>query len=304
MSPLRSLLISFAALPPPLKGALWMVAGCSLLASINVLVRFLSAELHPFEIAFFRNAGQLAFMLPWLFSRGLVVLRTKRLGAHMVRAVTGLSAMLCWFTALSIMPVAEVTALSFTVPLFATAGAALFLGEKVRLRRWSATGVGLIGTLIILRPGMFEFTGGAGLVLVAAALIAASVLMVKSLSGTDSPNLIAFYMGFFMAPLSLGPALLVWETPTLTTFMWLVLLGGVATAAHLCLNRAFAAADASALMPFDFIRLPVAAGLAYMVFGETADAWTWVGAGVIFGSTFYIARRETRLSLRSKPRRP
>ncbi len=273
-----------------------MILGCAFLGSINVLVKFLSGRVHPFEIAFFRTAGQLVFMLPWLFRRGFRVMRTERLGAHLARAVTGLSAMLSWFTVLSIMPVTEVTALSFTAPLFATVGAALLLGETVRLRRWSATGMGFIGALIILRPGVMEFTWASGLVLVAAALIATSALMVKSLSRTETPNAMVLYMALFMTPMSLVPALFVWETPDLDTFLWLVVLGGIATLAHLCINRAFAAADASAVMPFDFVRLPVAAGLAFVFFGELADLWTWIGAGVIFTSSFYIARRELLLN--------
>ena len=296
MSFIRSLSATVRAFPAPLKGALWMILGCSFLGAMNVLVRYIATEVHPFEIAFFRNLGQLVFMLPWLISRGFLAMRTERLGAHLVRALLGLTAMLCWFTTLSIMPVAEATALSFTVPLFATIGAALILRETVRMRRWSATLIGLLGALIILRPGIVEMTDASILALVASAFIAAAVLMTKALSRTESTAVLVVYMALFMTPLSLVPAVFVWETPSLEMFLWMVVIGGSATVAHLSINRAFASADASAVLPYDFVRLPVAALVAYMVFGEAADAWTWLGAGVIFSAAVYIARREIRMA--------
>ena len=285
----------FAGLPGPVRGAVWAVGATACLGTLNVLVRFVSTDLHPFEIAFFRNFGQFVFMLPWLWSVGIGVMRTERLGTHVVRSTVGLAAMLCWFTALSLMPVADATALSFIAPLFATVGAALFLGETVRARRWTATLIGFVGAVIILRPGLETLDLAAGLALAAAAFMACSMLIVKSLSGTENPNAMVLYMGTLMTVFSLPPALFVWETPSFEIAGWLVALGAVATMAHVCITRSFAAADASAVMPFDFIRLPVAALLAYIAFGEVADMWTWVGAGVIFASSVYITRREAKL---------
>jgi drug/metabolite transporter (DMT)-like permease len=287
MSPHRAAAVRIARLPGPIRGAFWMTVACGCLGSMNVLVRYVSAEVHPFEIAFFRNLGQLVFLLPWLMGNGLPALRTRRLKTHVVRAFTGLAAMLSWFSALSLMPVAEATALSFTAPVI--------LGETVRLRRWSATLIGFVGALVILRPGVAEFSWPAVLALVAAALMAVSALFIKSLSRDDSPTAIAFHMALMMTPLSLLPALMVWEMPSPEMLGWLVVLGATATVAHLGLNLAFAAADASAVLPYDFIRLPVAAALAYLAFGELPDAFTWIGAGVIFAATLYITHREARL---------
>lgn len=301
MSLYRSLTTLFATFPPPLKGALWMVAGCSGLGGMNVLVRYISTEVHPFEIAFFRNLGQLVFMLPWLMSQGFLAMRTQRLGAHVIRSLLGLAAMLCWFTTLSIMPVAEATALSFTVPLFATVGAALFLRETVRLRRWSATFIGLLGALIILRPGFVELTEASVLALISAAFIASAVLMTKSLSRTESAARIVLYTALIMTPLSLIPAVFVWELPSPAMLFWLVVIGGMAAASHMFINLAFASSDASAVMPYDFVRLPVAAVIGYMAFGEGVDVWTWLGAAVIFISAVYVARREIQLARQSAP---
>ncbi|TCS64774.1 DMT family transporter [Varunaivibrio sulfuroxidans] len=282
----------------PTQGALWMIAACVCLGVLNVAVRYISQELHPFQIAFFRNAMQLLIMLPWVLSRGVGVLRTKRLRGHFLRSLSGLAAMLSWFSALALMPVAEATAITFTAPLFATMGAALFLGESVGRRRWGATAVGFVGAMIILRPGVGSFDGAHMLAIMAAVFISASGLIIKSMSRTDAPNVIAAYMGMFMTILSLPFALFVWRTPSAHALGWAAVIGILATSAQLCLNRAFRVADASAVVPFDFVRLPAAALVAYIAFGEAPDMWTWVGAGVIFTSGVYIARREARLHAR------
>ncbi len=281
-------------MPAATRAGLWMVGFCASFAGLTAIIRHVSGELHPVEIAFFRNAFGLLFILPWLARAGLGSLRTRRLGLHALRAGTGTLAMIFLFTALAWMPLAEATALTFTAPLFATAGAALVLGERVRLRRWSATLVGFAGTLVILRPGAEAVTPAAAAALAASAFIAASMLAVKALSRTEHPNAIVLYMGLLMTPLSLVPALFVWTWPEPATWGWLALLGLVAMVGQLMMARAFAAADASAVLPFDFARLVFVALFGFALFGERPDAWTWVGAGIIVAATVYIARREAR----------
>ncbi len=284
------------AIPAPIQGALYMTAAAACFSVMNVLVRLAAVELHPFEIAFFRNLFALAVMLPWLARTGMGALRTERLGMHVVRAVSGLIAMYAWFTAVTLLPMAEAVALNFTVPLFATVGAALVLGETVRARRWSATLVGFAGVMIILRPGFAEITPIMGLPMLAAVFMAISVLMVKSLSGSEQPATIVLYMAIFMTPLSLIPALFVWTWPGWTTLGLLAALGCMATIAHLWLTRSYALADASAVIPYDYARLPFVAVIAYFMFGEAPDLWTWVGAAVIAASAVYIARREAQVA--------
>ncbi len=154
MPPDATLAAAVSRIPAPTRGALWMVLSCLFFAAMSALVRHLAGELHPFELAFFRNAFGLLFILPWFWRSNLASLATTRIRLYGFRAVISTGAMLCWFTALTLMPIAEVTALSFTAPLFATVGAALFLGEVVRLRRWAATLIGFAGAMIILRPGI------------------------------------------------------------------------------------------------------------------------------------------------------
>ncbi len=284
------------AIPVPVQGALYMTGAAFGFAVMNAIIRELSQALHPFEIAFFRNLFSLLFMLPLLFRGGGLALRTERLGAHLLRALIGLGGMLAWFSALASLPLTEAVALNFTVPLFATIGAALFLGEVVGIRRWSATAVGFLGVLIILRPGFTEITPVMSLPILASLFMASAMLMVKSLSRTETAGTVVLYMVLIATPLSLIPALFVWRWPDTTGLLLLLLLGGIATLAHLAFSRACARADASAVIPFDYLRLPFVGVIGYLVFGELSDLWTWVGAGVIAGAAIYIARREARLA--------
>ena len=265
------------------------------MAALAALIRSLSATLHPFEIAFFRSFLGLMFILPWLVRSGIPAARTKRLRLFSVRAAIGALAMLTWFYALSIMPLADAVALSFTSPLFVTAGAALFLGEDVRARRWTATVIGFCGAMIILRPGAGTLSLAALLVIFAAATMAAAGLMVKELSRTEPAKIIVLYMVLFMSPLTLIPALFVWRWPSPMEFAWLAGLAAVATAGNFAYTRAIVEADISVVTPFDFVRLPFAAALGFFAFGEVPDRWTWIGGAVIATASIYVAHREARL---------
>ena len=281
---------------PTLRGPAMMVGACAGFAAMMAVVRHVSPEIPPLEAVFFRNFFGTVFILPWVFYTGWARLQTGRLRMHLLRAVLGFFSMLLLFTALSLLPVADVTALSFTAPLFATIGAALLLREHVGARRWTATMVGFCGALVILRPGMSTFSGASLVALASAVAMAAAQLSVKSLSRTEHPNAIVLIMGLLMTPMSLVPALFVWTWPSWSTFWWLVLLGLVATIGQVFLVRAMQAADASAVMPFDFSRLIFASALGWLAFGERLDTWTWIGAAIICLATVYIARREAKLA--------
>ncbi|MDD9876697.1 MAG: EamA family transporter, partial [Magnetovibrio sp.] len=224
--------------------------------------------------------------------------RTERLGLFALRALFTCGAMLTWFYAVSVVPIADVTALSFVAPIFATIGAALFLRETVRARRWTATAVGFLGAMIILRPGLVELTPGHWAALASAGFGSITVLIIKSLSRTENPTKVVFYVGLFLIPVSAVLAFTVWETPAPEMWIWIALIGPVATFAHVTLVKAMSLADASAILPFDFARLPFAALLGWLAFGELSDAWTWVGAAVIFASGAYIGHREAQLGRR------
>ncbi|MEX1109566.1 MAG: DMT family transporter, partial [Dongiaceae bacterium] len=285
-----------ADLPQPLVAALWMVGACFFFAALNVVIRHAAQIVHPFEVAFFRNFFGLAFMLPWLVRAGFSGLRTGKLKLYGWRAALGLVSMLCWFQSLGMIPVGKAVALSFAAPLFSTFLAATLLKEKVGIRRWSATLIGFAGVLIIVRPGFTSFGLGEGLALASAALMAIGTIIVKTLSRTEPTNAVVTYMVLLMTPMSLLPAVPVWDWPAWSLWPWLVAMGAVGSAGHFCFTRSLAMADASAVIPYDYTRLLFVAGIAWIAFGEFPDGLTWVGAAVIAVATIYITRREAFLA--------
>lgn len=286
----------------PVHAALLMLLGAATVAAMNCTIRIVTEEVHPFEAAFFRNLFGLIVILPLLGGR-LSVIRTRRLGRLSLMAAGHLLAMLSFFTAIVYLPLAEVTALSFTKPLFATVGAALILGEVVRARRWGAVVFGFAGVLIVLQPGIETFSPAAGLVLLSALSIAGVTLLIKTLTATESTATIVLYQSLFMTLFSLPLCLFVWQTPGLATWFLMALTGVLGTAGWLAFTRAFALADASAVLPFEFAKLPLTALIAYLLFAEVPTIWTWIGGAVIFGSTVYIAQREASAA-RSRPLGP
>ncbi len=277
-----------------------MTAACLCFAGMNAIIRHLAADLPPFEIVFFRNLMGLAFMVPWLIRAGGTALRTDKQRLYIGRSLLGLFSMLCWFSALALMPLAEATALSFTSPLFATIAAVLIMGEIVRARRWTATLVGFVGAMIVLRPGVQQIGLAEILVLLSAASAGLNAIMVKQLTRSEPANAIVTYMTLYITPISLIPAIAVWVTPPWHTVPWLIFLGFLATLGHQAMTRAFAATDASLVMSFDFARLPFVAVIAWLAFGEQPDGWTWVGAAVIVAASAYIAQREAALARAGK----
>ncbi|CCQ74166.1 DMT family transporter [Magnetospira sp. QH-2] len=278
-----------------IRGVLWMSLAACLLGLVSLLAREAARFLPPFEVAFFRNLAQLLLMLPWLILVGWRAVKTQRPWAHVRRSLFGIAAMLTWFSVVTMMPIAEATALSFSAPLFTTAGAALFFRETVGFRRWAATLVGFAGVLIILRPGFHDIETAQLLALMAAVFIAGAMLSNKSLARTESPNAMVLWMGLFMTMFSFPPAVMVWVWPEATiAWFWIGGLGVVATGAHLAINRAFASADASLVAPFGFVQIPFIALVGFWAYGEMPDLWTWIGAGIIVASGVYIGQREAR----------
>jgi drug/metabolite transporter (DMT)-like permease len=212
--------------------------------------------------------------------------------------------MMLFFTALTLAPLAQTVALSFTAPLFTTILAIVILRERAGWRRWAALIAGFVGAWIVIRPGIAVVNTGALLVILSSCVWAGSMIIIKILSRTESSLTITLYMGLFMAPLSLIPALFVWQWPGGQALMFLVLVGAFGGLGHLALAQAFKESDATAVLPYDFTRLIWASALGFLVFSEVPDLWTWIGGFVIFSSTVYIAFRETRLKKYGTAARP
>jgi S-adenosylmethionine uptake transporter len=282
--------------PGPMRGALFMMVSAMSFALMAGTIRHLADHMHPFEIAFFRNLVSLVLMAPWVLRTGFAGLQTSSIRKYGLRGLASIIAMLCWFYGLATMPIAEATALSFTAPIFASIGAIFFLGERMGVRRWGAIVVGFTGAMIILRPGIASISLSSLVVLGGSAAVACSIIMVKILSRTEPSSLIVAYMGIYLVPMSLVPALFFWTAPIGSDWLWLIFIGVVATAGQLGITHAYAATEATVVLPFDYARLPFAALIAYLAFDESPDLWTWVGAAVIAGSAIYIARREANLA--------
>jgi drug/metabolite transporter (DMT)-like permease len=282
------------ALSPSLRGALWMSAGASFFAVMISLVRFLTDHLDPLQVVFFRNLFGLLAVTPWLFRAGMPALRTRRFHLHLCRALIGITAMVLWFFTLSLMPLAEATALSFTAPIFTSILAVVFLQELMQRHRWIAIGLGFLGAMIIIRPGLGAINPVALLAVVTAMVWGSGTVLLKYMSRSETTSAIVIYLPLMLTPLSLIPAMLVWQWPTPTLWAVAALFGAVGTAGHVCLTRALTVADATSVMPYDYLRLPFVALIAYLAFGEIADLWVWFGGGLIAGSALYAARHEAR----------
>jgi drug/metabolite transporter (DMT)-like permease len=280
----------------PVMGAFWVTFAMATLTGLTVCAKMLSqAGVHPFQVVFFRNMFAALVFMPLLYTRGPSLFETGQLKTYGWRCIVGLTSMLLWFYALSKVTIGEVTAITYLTPLFGTLGAIVFLGEKVRARRWTALAVGFLGALIILRPGFSEVTGGHVAALLSSVSGGFSVILVKQLTARDDPNKIVFLTHLILAPLSLIPALFVWGWPPLSLVPLLVGMGIFATIGHMALVRGYSMMDASLALTFEFAKLPFAAFVAWIFFNETVDRWTWVGALVIIASATYIARREAAL---------
>jgi drug/metabolite transporter (DMT)-like permease len=290
----------FDALPGAVRGAAWMIFSSVLFTFNAGAVRHITAEVHPYEVAFFRAAIGLPLMLPWLFGVGLIALRTPHFGLYVVRGTLSAASTIAWFVALALIPVAEATAISFTTPIFASIAAAIALGEAMRLRRWTAVAVSFIGMAIILRPGFEEVNLGTWLVLGSAVFVAINTILIKTATRTDLPDAIAFWQILVMIPICFVPALFVWTWPTWEQWAWIVVIAIISTAGHRALARAYAAADVSLVQAFDFTRLPFAVALGWLMFAELPDIYTWIGALIIFGASFYIAQREAHHARRTR----
>ena len=276
------------------RGAFWMVLAALSFAVLLASVRELSDSFPTVEIVFVRALVGLFLIAPILAQGGFGRLRTRRLPMHFARTAFAFGAMLCMYYGLIHIPVGDVTALSFLIPVFCTLAAGLVLRERVGATRWTATAVGFLGALAIVRPGMESVGLPMLAVLLSCVFYAGAWTSVKFLTTTEPASVIVFYMNLMMLPLTLVPSLFVWVTPGWQDLPALLIMGISGWAAHFCQARAFAAADASAVMPFDFLRLPFTAGLGWLLFAEVLDVWTWIGAGVIFASTYFITLRESR----------
>lgn len=296
-------------LPPilvkgPIASLFWATLSMGLLAGLGGFGKVLTINgVPPIQVVFLRNAFCLMFLLPLLYWRGRSLLRSDQLPLYGFRTFMSFVSMTAWFSALAMVPLAQLQAIGFLAPIFATIGAIFLLGERVTTARWSAIAMGLCGALVILRPFGGDFGWGQTLALVAAFLSGLINPLIKQLTGNDDPEKIVFLTHLGLTPLSLIPALFVWEWPRPDLWPYAVGLGVSAFLGHLAMVRGIAAAAASLASCFEFSRLPFAVLIGSYAFGEITDLWTWVGAAIIFSAALYVTRTETKAAAHARGRR-
>jgi drug/metabolite transporter (DMT)-like permease len=272
-----------------------MVFATTLLTVMGVLVKHLGRNLHSFQLVFCRCLMGVVFMLPFIMRAGLDSLRTRRPGLHTLRVCMGISGMFCVFYAFSHMPFAEAIAIIFSRPLFSVTLAVLLLGETVDRHRGLAAVVGFLGVLIMVRPGTAAFDP-VSLVSLAAAVIGGTIaVIIKKLSCSEATATIVMWFSIGGAVISFVPTLFVWISPTFAQWGILSLIGALGVAGQATLTRAFSTGETSFVTPFDYLRLVFAVLFGVFLFGEVPDMWDVIGALVIVGSGYYIARRELAL---------
>ncbi len=281
-----------SAAPAALKGPLWMVWSCLLFVAIWGLIRVASETIHPFVIVFYRTLFALIAFPPYLFRHKISVLKTDHMGQHALRGVFSFLGTLGLFYAVATIPLADVVAISYSAPVFAAAGVVLILKEKVHWRRMAAILAGFAGVLIVMRPGFREISPGLFAAVSGSLMLAGSLVVIKSLSGTDKPEIIALYSFLFVLPGSFIVALFFWAWPNMFELMILVAIGILVALAHTALARAFSYSQATAVLPLDFSRMIFATILGAVAFGESVDVIAWIGAAIILGSTVFVAHRE------------
>ena len=277
-----------------LRGILWMIVATGVQAAASGIVRRLSLDFSVFQLVLFFSAVSTVILIPLAMKlpKGSLAGILAHRGLYSARGILSFIGMLASFYAYSVLDIANVQSLLFTVPIFTILLASLLLGEFVGLRGWIACAVGFIGALIIIRPGLIEINVGALAALLSALAFAAANIVIRRLAATESPILITLVCNLIVVPLAAIPAAFVWVTPDWHQVPWILAMGILFVLAQLCLTYSIRAADARIVQSFNFLRLPWAVLVGWVLFSELPDIWTWVGAIVIFLGAYDVLRRE------------
>lgn len=270
-----------------------MIVSVGLLAGVDAVVKITAREgMHPLEIVFFRNLFGLVALAPFILRSGLAQMRTRRLKLHILRGAIHLTAMISWFWALTLIPLADATALGFMGPAYVAIGAILFMGESSRLNRWVSILVGFVGMLVILRPGFVEISTGSLLVIYGTVAISVAKLVTKRLTETEPMAAIVAYMSLIITVFSFVPALFVWTWPSWELLAWFVGMGAISSLGHISQVTSYRDGDLTFVEPAAFVRLIWAALIGYVFFAELPEFWTWVGSAIIIIGALMLVRSE------------
>ncbi|PCI34547.1 MAG: hypothetical protein COB54_01855 [Alphaproteobacteria bacterium] len=283
------------------RSPLFIAAGYMLAYSITyagvwACIRQLSGDIHPLVLVFFRTLFGMILIMPVLFKTRLPALSTGRYPLYILRGVFNITSVMGAFVAVSLIPLADAVAFSYIAPIFATILAVFILKEKIGRHRVIAILIAFVGVMVLVRPGFQTLNSGIIAALIAAACFAATLICVKLLTRHDSASIVSLMAFIIGLPISLLGALYFWQWPTGEQWGYIVLMGGFAATAHICLAKALAKADLSAVMPIDFTRIIFAAMIGITLFGDPLSGLTFLGGGIILASAVYAAHRERKLA--------
>jgi drug/metabolite transporter (DMT)-like permease len=293
---MRAAVAQFRRLPHNVQGALWLVSGGFIFTCNGVMIRLLSDQVESVQTAFFRAVFSVLMLLPLMMSGRVRPWASQRKTGHFWRTLMGTLSMVLGFYAVSMLPLADATALGFSQPLFSVCVAALVLREKVRWRRWSATIVGFIGVLVMVRPGEGSLQAGALVALANALTVSLSILLVRRLSASETPLMILTQFAIWSTLLLALPAIWVWRWPDAWGWTLAIGVSASATVGQYFWVQAFKAGEMSAVAPFEYLRLPFAVFMGWLIWGQMPEIWTYVGAAIVIASALYIAQREAQLA--------
>ena len=291
----KSGLAALSKSPSVLTGLVIAVVAMFLFSLTHTSVRLMSDTMTAFQIVFWRMLLSMAILMPWYAWQGFGLLKTRRPGMHALRAAVNCGGMLLWFFAIAVVPLGKAVAIHFVLPIFVMVLAVIVLRERVGIRRMSAALVGFGGVLLVLRPNEFGIGWPEIMILGSALCYATTVIFLKYMVKSETPLALTFYTNFFILLFTIPPTIWFWVPPSVDDIFPILAIGVTGTFAPLLYTTALRIADASIIAATDFLRLPITAGLAFALFGEVPDIWVWIGGGIIFLSTWYIAVRESRL---------
>lgn len=279
----------FSKLSNNSKAILFTILTCFLVSVLIAIVRHLSENFHVFFIVMMRNFFAFAFFIPLMIKDPRKLFHTKNIKLHFLRNINGLVAMFVWFYTITLIPLPEAVSFTFVVPIITTLAAMFFLKEKVHARVWIALAIGLVGILIIIRPGFHEFKLAYLLAIITTILWSISNMVVKVMTNTDKPETIVAYMSLIMLVCSIPFGMTHLASMTFADVFWLAMLGLFSNLSHMSMSTAFSKADLSVVQPFDFTRLIFTAIISYFAFDEVLDFWSAFGAFVILLGTIFVA---------------
>ncbi len=284
------------------RAALWMGGWLSLMVIIAVAGREATRELAVFQVMEMRSIIGFALLYPLLrASGGLAAVRTSRPLQHVARNVVHYAAQYGWFVALTMIPLAQVVAIEFTMPIWSALLAVAFLGERMNRGKTLAIALGVFGVGLIVRPAASGLNAGQLIALSAAVGFAVSVIMVKSLTRSESALTIIFWMLVFQSLMGLLPAIAVWCWPSPPVWGWVVVIAFCGTYSHYCMARAMQYAEATVVVPMDFLRVPLSALAGWLVYAEIVDLFTVAGVSLILAANLLNLRRTTAARATARP---